>query len=211
MEKMPYQPELERAATMAAQTTVTTSDWRSGLPVLATPEFTLRELRSEDAPSLLAMLTTDEVARFISPPPTTLEGFEKFIACSHRERLAGNYISFGVVPAGLDHAAGIFQLRSIEPGFGSSEWGFALGLPFWGTGLFVEGARLVLNFAVGIVLACSGSKRARRLPMAAATALFVRLVRCRRCAAAIVPPQRAVSRPGVVVRAGRGLAHAAHR
>ena len=154
MEKMPYQAELERAATMAtpaATSTVTTSDWHSGLPVLAAADFTLRELRTEDAASLLAMLTTDEVARFISPPPTTVEGFEKFIAWTHRQRQAGNYVCFGVVPAGLDHAVGIFQLRSIEPGFGSSEWGFALGSPYWGTGLFAEGAGLVLNFAVDVV------------------------------------------------------------
>ena len=53
MEKMPYQPELERAAIMAAPTTtVTTSDWRSGLPVLAAAAFTLRELRTDDAASL---------------------------------------------------------------------------------------------------------------------------------------------------------------
>jgi len=111
----------------------------------------LNELRLDDATSLLAMLTTEEVARFISPPPTTLEGFEKFIAWTHRERLAGNYVCFGVVPAGLDHAVGIFQLRSIEPGFGSCEWGFALGSAFWGTGLFAGGARQVLNFAVDVV------------------------------------------------------------
>ena len=48
-------------------------------------------------------------------------------------------------------AVGIFQLRSMEPGFGSGEWGFALGSHFWGTGLFAEGARLVLNFAVDVV------------------------------------------------------------
>ena len=138
-------------AAPATTTNVTTSDWRSGLPVLATAAFTLRELCMDDAASLLAMLTTEEVARFISPPPTTVEGFEKFIAWTHRERLAGNYICFGVVPAGLDHAIGIFQLRSSEPGFGSSEWGFALGSSYWGTDLFVEGARLVLDFAVDVV------------------------------------------------------------
>ena len=49
---------------------------------------TLRELRLSDAPSLLAMLATEEVARFISPPPTTVEGFERFIAWTHRERAA---------------------------------------------------------------------------------------------------------------------------
>ena len=153
MEKMPYQPELDRMTTMStpATATVTSTDWRAGLPVLAGSNFTLRELRMDDAASLLAMLTTEEVARFISPPPTTVEGFERFIAWTHRERLSGSYICFGVVPQGMDKAVGIFQLRSLEPGFGSSEWGFALGSAFWGTGVFAEGARLVLNFAVDVV------------------------------------------------------------
>ena len=97
------------------------------------------------------MLTTEEVSRFISPPPTTVEGFERFIAWTHRERLTGNYICFGIVPNGLEHAVGLFQLRSLEPGFASCEWGFALGSSFWGTGVFAEGARLVVNFAVDVV------------------------------------------------------------
>ena len=152
MEKMPYQPELDRAAAVPSSTTgVTTTDWRSGLPVLAGSNFTLRELRLDDASSLLAMLTTEEVARFISPPPTTVDGFERFIAWTHRERLTGNYICFGVVPQGMDQAVGLFQLRSLEPGFGSCEWGFALGSAFWGTGVFVDGARLIVNFAVDVV------------------------------------------------------------
>ena len=141
MENMPFQPELERTTPMA-----TWSDWRSGLPVLAGSTFTLRELRLDDAPSLLAMLTTEEVSRFISPPPITVEGFERFIAWTHRERAAGNYACFAVVPQGTGAAVGIFQVRSLEPGFGTAEWGFALGSAFWGTGVFAEGARLVLEF-----------------------------------------------------------------
>ena len=152
MEKMPYQPELDRASAVAPSSAgVTTSDWRAGLPAIAGSNFTLRELRSDDAASLLTMLTTEEVARFISPPPTTVEGFERFIAWTHRERLAGNYICFGIVPQGLEHAVGLFQLRSLEPGFASCEWGFAMGSAFWGTGVFAEGARLVVNFAVDVV------------------------------------------------------------
>ena len=50
------------------------------LPVLAAGKVTLRELRLSDAAALLELLTTDEVARFISPPPTTVEAFERFIA-----------------------------------------------------------------------------------------------------------------------------------
>lgn len=155
MEKMPYQPDQERAASASTPSTTTSSNWRASLPVLAGANFTLRELRKEDAPTLLAMLTTEEVSRFISPPPTTVEGFERFIAWTQREREAGNYVCFGVVPAGMTTAVGLFQLRSLEPGFGSCEWGFALGSQFWGTGLFVEASALVLNFGVDVV----GSQR----------------------------------------------------
>jgi RimJ/RimL family protein N-acetyltransferase len=38
-------------------------------------------------------------------------------------------------------------VRETEPGFGTGEWGFAIGSPFWGTGVFAEGADLVLEFA----------------------------------------------------------------
>src|SRR6185295_15902537 len=51
----------------------------------------------------------------------------------------------------MTSAVGLFQPRSLEPGFGSCEWGFALGSQFWGTGLFVECARLVVNFGVDVV------------------------------------------------------------
>jgi RimJ/RimL family protein N-acetyltransferase len=146
MEKVPYQPELERAATE-----VTTANWRARLPVLAGSNFILRELRADDATTLLAMLSTEEVSRFISPPPTTVEGFERFIAWTVREREQGRYICYGVVPAGMSNAVGLFQLRSLEADFGSCEWGFALGSQFWGTGLFPEGAKAVLNFGVDVV------------------------------------------------------------
>ena len=62
----------------------TQSDWRQQLPVLTGSGITLRELRMSDAPALLALLTTEEVTRFISPPPTTLEGFERFIQWAAR-------------------------------------------------------------------------------------------------------------------------------
>jgi RimJ/RimL family protein N-acetyltransferase len=51
----------------------------------------------------------------------------------------------------MSTAVGLFQLRSLEAGFGSCEWGFALGSQFWGTGLFPEGARAVLDFGVDVI------------------------------------------------------------
>ena len=154
MEKMPYQAEAEIGifqAACPASAPVTTSDWRQALPVLTAGHVTLRELRISDAASLFAMLTSEEVARFISPPPTTVEGFERFIAWTQRERQNGNYACFAIVPKGLTTAVGIFQVRSLEPGFGSAEWGFAMGSQFWGTGIFAEGAKLVLDFAFDVI------------------------------------------------------------
>jgi RimJ/RimL family protein N-acetyltransferase len=149
MEKMPYRPELgaEMLPTSPAKTETVSSDWQQGLPVLAGQQVVLRELRTSDAASLFSLLTTDEVARFISPPPQTLDGFEKFIAWTHRQRTAGSYVCFAVTLKGYDTAIGIFQVRQSEPGFATAEWGFAIGSPFWGTGVFQEGAELMMEFA----------------------------------------------------------------
>ena len=153
MEKMPFHEATmglssqvsSRAMTM--KQAIVSSDWTKGLPALSGRGVTLRELQLSDAPALLAMLTTEEVARFISPPPTTVEGFERFIMWAYAERQAGRYACFAVVPAGMDSAIGLFQVRQLEPGFATAEWGFAIGSPFWGTGLFQESAELVLAFS----------------------------------------------------------------
>lgn len=148
MEKMPYRAELDVQNYEApAPAPVVSSDWRQQLPVMTGRLVRLRELRTSDAPSLFSLLTSDEVARFISPPPTTVEGFERFIAWTICQRAAGTYACFAVTIVGEDTAIGIFQLRQTEPGFSTAEWGFAVGSAFWGTGVFADSAELVLKFA----------------------------------------------------------------
>jgi ribosomal-protein-alanine N-acetyltransferase len=147
MEKMPYRVELDTVTMQPAAAPVVSSDWQQGLPTLAGKQVVLRELRASDAASLFALLTTEEVSRFISPPPTTVEGFERFIAWTLRQRTLGTYACFAVTLRGFDTAIGIFQIRELQPGFGTAEWGFAIGSSFWGTGVFQEGAELVLDFA----------------------------------------------------------------
>src|SRR6476659_9134067 len=142
---------LQPAVAVPSRHQTTTSNWQQALPVLAGSMVTLRELRLSDAASLLTMLGSEEVARFISPPPTTVDGFERFIAWTNRERAAGNYVCFGVVPHGMDTAIGIFQIRQLEPGFGTAEWGFAIGSEFWGTGGFMDGAKMVVDFAFNVI------------------------------------------------------------
>jgi [ribosomal protein S5]-alanine N-acetyltransferase len=148
MEKMPYRDELQQAVVLSPTTeTVVSTDWHQGLPTLRGRQVVLRELRVSDAPSLFALLTTEEVSRFISPPPSTVDGFERFIGWTLRQRAAGTYACFAVTVTGYDTAIGIFQVRSSEASFGTAEWGFAIGSDFWGTGVFQEGAVLVLDFA----------------------------------------------------------------
>ena len=147
MEKMPYRSELDLQVVQAPAGEVTSTNWQDRLPVLSGSQVTLRELRTSDAASLFSLLTTEEVARFISPPPSTVEGFERFIAWTHRQRTAGSYACFAVTVRGHDTAIGIFQIRETEPGFGTAEWGFAIGSPFWGTGVFTDGADLMIEFA----------------------------------------------------------------
>ena len=154
MEQMPYRPELDVVpvtgtvtAETIAQTEVISTDWRDALPVLVGRNVVLREMQTSDAPSLFALLTAEEVARFILPLPSSVEGFERFIQSAKRQRSVGSYVCFAVTLAESDTAIGIIQIRSTEPGFGAAEWSFALGSPFWGAGLFQEGAELAMEFA----------------------------------------------------------------
>lgn len=150
MEKMPFLDQPAALTSMNSPISIQ-SDWRQKLPVLTGNGVTLRELRPSDAPVLFAMLSTEEVARFISPPPTSVEGFQRFIAWTHSERAAGRYLCFGIVPDGMDAAVGLFQVKQATPDFESAEWGFALGSPYWGTGLFTAGARLMLDFSFDVI------------------------------------------------------------
>ncbi len=158
MEKMPFSEALHStlpAMEYPAAHDTTSTNWQQQLPVLSAGLVTLRALRPEDADSLFQLLTTEEVARFVSPPPSTAEGFRRFIAWAASEQAAGRYACFAVVPAGLDTAVGIFQVRQLDSTFDTAEWGFVLGSAYWGTGIFAEAAPMVVEFAID----CIGVRR----------------------------------------------------
>jgi [ribosomal protein S5]-alanine N-acetyltransferase len=142
------------------------TNWRTAVPVLASDGLTLREIVQDDASPLLEMLATKDVSRFMSPMPPTLASFGRFVNWIHQQRSAGQCVAFVVVPPGFTNPVGVLQMRSLEPGFQTAEWGFAVGAPFWGTGLFASAAQLVLDFAfttVGVrrleARACAENRR----------------------------------------------------
>ena len=153
MKKTPaqHQPSTPIEASQAEASTSVTRGWREGLPVLSHAAVVLRELTVEDAPALLAHLGTPEASRFIAPLPTSVDGFREFIATAARERAQGQSATFGVLPAGSDHVVGFFQIRALEVDFTGAEWSFVLGSSYWGSGLFLDCARMVLDFSFEIL------------------------------------------------------------
>src|SRR5690349_3314474 len=105
--------------------------WRKALPTIVGERSLIRELDPSDAPGLAPLLAAPEVARFISPPPADVEDFERFVARSRHDRQAGRCAVFGIVPAGDACAAGLLQIRQLDPLFHTAEWGFGLGSRFW--------------------------------------------------------------------------------
>jgi RimJ/RimL family protein N-acetyltransferase len=122
-------------------------NWREQVPVLHGAYAALREIRPADALTLASYLGDPGVRRYISPPPTSSGAFQGFVRWAQQQRAAGTMICFAVVPHGSEHAVGLFQIRSLTPDFSTAEWGFALAVPFWGTGIFKDAASVAADFA----------------------------------------------------------------
>jgi RimJ/RimL family protein N-acetyltransferase len=122
-------------------------EWRGGLPVLSCSRVVLRDLRASDAAPLFEALAPPEVSRFMLPPPGSVEGFHAFIEWAWRERSSGRMVCYAVTEAGGDKPIGLCQVRCMEGGFATAEWGAVLGASYWGTGIFREAATLVIDFA----------------------------------------------------------------
>jgi RimJ/RimL family protein N-acetyltransferase len=129
----------------------TAPDWRRRLPVLQDDRVTLRELRVTDAEALLEHVSREKVARHITMPPVSADGFRRFIRWTQTQRRRGRHVCFGVVPAGGTTVVGLLQFWPIDPELATAEWGFVIGAQYWGTGLFLDAARLLLDFAFDVV------------------------------------------------------------
>lgn len=125
--------------------------WADGLPTLSGTFVDLRPLRRTDAHAFAAVLAGEEVTRFISEPPASVEAFERFIDRYEHDARAGAAFVMAVVPHGLNIPVGLLQVRRLDPQFETAEWGFVIGSAFWGTGIFQDAAQLLLEFAFNTV------------------------------------------------------------
>ena len=155
MEKMPYRPELDvhdvrfqrdrRSASIDDDHARTGAQ---GLPVLdRRAGHAARAARVGCAVALRAADDRGSVALHLAAADarsTASSGSSPGRCVSAR---SATYACFAVTLDSTDTAIGIFQLRELEPGFGTAEWGFAIGSAYWGTGVFQEGAELMVKFA----------------------------------------------------------------
>lgn len=127
--------------------------WRSALPILSGRCVTVREICESDAAPLCLATASPELREFVKAPPTSVEGFRRFIAKSRTQRAAGRGGAFAIIPAGDTGAVGVLQMSVSEEEFGVVEWGFVLAPSLWGKGIFAESATLILDFLFGDVAA----------------------------------------------------------
>lgn len=125
--------------------------WRRGLPVLSDGTVTLREVQDEDAPRLLEHLSRPHVTRHIAPPPTSIEGFQRYIRWARRKRELGLHASFAVVRPDDADSVGVVQMWPVDGDRRTVEWGCVLSDRLWGGDLFTRAARLLLDYAFGVL------------------------------------------------------------
>lgn len=88
------------------------------------------------------------VRQFVAAPSLTVREVSRFIRWLRAERQHERLICFAVVPHDAGRAAGVFQIWPVGHASGVVEIGFAMDRRLWGTGVFVECAHAVIDFAI---------------------------------------------------------------
>src|SRR6186997_1130682 len=122
--------------------------WTDRVPPLRGHLMTLREVAPSDTYPLFALFSDPAVTEYMAPPPPTLAKFAGFVEWSFQQREQGRGICFGIVPAGMEVAVGILQVR-LDASLPGAEWGFVLSTYFWSTGVFSDAANLLVEFVFG--------------------------------------------------------------
>jgi RimJ/RimL family protein N-acetyltransferase len=121
--------------------------WSERVPLVRGEVTTLREIVVSDVYALFTLFSDPAVTEYMAPPPPTLAKFAGFVVWSHQQREQGRGLCFGIVPDGITTAIGILQVRSSDSTLSSAEWGFVLSAHFWSTGVFLDAANLLVEFA----------------------------------------------------------------
>jgi RimJ/RimL family protein N-acetyltransferase len=133
-------------------------------------------------------LSSPTVSQYVAAPPSTLEGFRRYIRWARRERRNERHASFALIPIGQAEPVGVIQMWPIKVDFQTVEWGFVVDPKYWGSELFVRSARLLFAYAFGEVGAhrlearvCTDNKRGQAAMHKLGARQEMLLRRCFKC------------------------------
>lgn len=121
--------------------------WTRLLPTLKGRLVTLREVELLDASVLLNAIDSSDLDISIEPAPKTRDDMRRYIAWVQLQRSLGRAAGFAIVPRGSRHAAGLIQVRRVDPSGAIAEWGIVIAARCRGTGAAAEATRLMAGFA----------------------------------------------------------------
>jgi RimJ/RimL family protein N-acetyltransferase len=121
--------------------------WTDQVPQLKGDLTTLREVTASDVYSLFTLFSDPAVTGFMAPPPPTLAKFAGFVEWSQQQRGQRRGLCFAIVPEGMTAGVGILQVRYLDAASCQAEWGFVLSAHFWSTGVFIDAANTLAEFA----------------------------------------------------------------
>src|SRR5438128_9853200 len=98
------------------------SVWRTTLPALTSRSVILREPTEQDLGALVDVLSIADASRFGLDYPVTDAAVLEFIDRARRERAGGASFTFVVLVDAAHAAAGVLQVRRLDPLFEAAEW-----------------------------------------------------------------------------------------
>jgi RimJ/RimL family protein N-acetyltransferase len=134
---------------MADSTVIGVPTWRNALPMLSGRIVTLREPLLADLPFLFRLLSMGDAQRFGIDEPLSEVAVQEFIERAARDRANGTAAAWVITLSSTHEAAGLLQIRQLDPAFEAAEWECTLTPAARGTGAFLEAARLAGSFAFG--------------------------------------------------------------
>ena len=132
-------------------TTLSTPEWRQGLPPLSAKLVTLREPTAADLRPLMDLLLLSDASRFGLDEPISDLAVQHVLDRISHDRSAGVAFTYVITITSTRAIVGLMQARQIDLSWESAEWECTIAPSWRGTGVFLEAARLVGSFAFGTV------------------------------------------------------------
>ena len=131
--------------------TLSTPEWRQGLPPLSAKLVTLREPTPSDLRPLMDLLLLSDASRFGLDEPISELAVQHILDRISHARDAGVAFTYVITITSTRAIVGLMQARQIDLSWESAEWECTIAPSWRGTGVFLETARLVGSFAFGSV------------------------------------------------------------